>query len=144
MLAISTINSNILIAVIGAIAVLFGGAVTGLVNRRLSRMEVKQEQINTATAQINRAVNHVAPGEPTLIQRVKRNEVEMTNFRDWIQLALSGMSYQIGVTLPKYPAPAPHEDSGAATAEFAANEPNFVPSPAATNEPPESDISHLE
>lgn len=53
--------------------------------------------------QINRAVNHVEEGEPTLIQRVKQNEHESREFHLWVQKALTALAKQVGVHLEEPP-----------------------------------------
>lgn len=53
--------------------------------------------------QINRAVNHVDKGEPTLIQRVKQNEQESREFHMWVQKALTALAKQVGVSLEEPP-----------------------------------------
>lgn len=53
--------------------------------------------------QINRAVNHVEEGEPTLIQRVKRNEEESREFHHWVTRALTALAKQVGVNLDPPP-----------------------------------------
>lgn len=54
-------------------------------------------------SQINRAVNHVGEGEPTLIDRVRTSEKENKEFRDWVVQALHAVANQIGTSLPKPP-----------------------------------------
>jgi uncharacterized membrane protein YhiD involved in acid resistance len=53
--------------------------------------------------QINRAVNHVEKGEPTLIQRVKKNEEESREFQQWVKQALMALAKQVGVLLDEPP-----------------------------------------
>jgi uncharacterized protein (UPF0297 family) len=53
--------------------------------------------------QINRAVNHVGKGEPTLIQRVKKNEEESREYHRWVQQALTALAKQVGVHLDPPP-----------------------------------------
>lgn len=50
--------------------------------------------------QINRAVNHVAKGEPTLIERVRSIEAEQKSFREWVTGALKQVALQVGTKLP--------------------------------------------
>ena len=92
---------QIVVALITASSVL--GAVI-LTNRRMKRIE-------GSTEQINRAVNHVNPGEPTLIQRVKHNEEEQRVFRIWTMKAMQAIGSQVGVNLP----PAPKQTSQSET-----------------------------
>lgn len=54
-------------------------------------------------AQINRAVNHVSEGEPTLIERVRRIEENQSHFRDWVVLALTAVAEQVGTRLETPP-----------------------------------------
>lgn len=53
--------------------------------------------------QINRAVNHVKEGEPTLIERVKNNEEESREFQHWVTRALTALANQVGVHLDPPP-----------------------------------------
>ena len=53
--------------------------------------------------QINRAVNHVNPGEPTLIERVKRIESNTETFNQWVVTALVAVAEQVGTKLPDRP-----------------------------------------
>lgn len=53
--------------------------------------------------QINKAVNHIEKGEPTLIQRVKQNEQESREFHLWVQKALTALAKQVGVHLDDAP-----------------------------------------
>jgi len=50
--------------------------------------------------QINRAVNHVGKGEPTLIERVRGIESEQKEFRRWVSSALRQVAIQVGTHLP--------------------------------------------
>jgi len=54
-------------------------------------------------SQINRAVNHVEKGEPTLIERVKNSEKENKEFREWVVSALLALGDQVGTRLPNSP-----------------------------------------
>lgn len=54
-------------------------------------------------SQINRAVNHVEKGEPTLIERVKTSEKENKEFREWVVSALLALGDQVGTKLPNPP-----------------------------------------
>lgn len=54
-------------------------------------------------AQINRAVNHVSKGEPTLIERVRRIEEDQRHFRDWVVHTLTAVAEQVGTQLPTPP-----------------------------------------
>jgi hypothetical protein len=53
--------------------------------------------------QINKAVNHVSAGEPTLVQRVKNNEKESQEFYAWVKNALTLLARQVGVSLEEPP-----------------------------------------
>lgn len=53
--------------------------------------------------QINKAVNHVGEGEPTLIQRVKNLEMRSEKYAEWESAAFKAIADQIGVTLPERP-----------------------------------------
>jgi HAMP domain-containing protein len=85
MIALDTGTATVLAALIAAIP-----AGIALWNRR-------------ALNQINRAVNHVEKGEPTLIQRVKKNEEESRDFQKWVEQALVALAQQVGVKLDRYP-----------------------------------------
>lgn len=85
MVAIDGGTATVLAALIGAVP-----ASIALWNRR-------------AINQINRAVNHVEQGEPTLIQRVKNNEKEAQEFYSWTKQALISLARQVGVSLDDPP-----------------------------------------
>lgn len=70
-------------------------ATVTLINTRGNRKAIQQ---------INNAVNHVEPGEPTLIQRVKNMELHTSTHIRWTEEALSALAKQIGVNLPTKPA----------------------------------------
>lgn len=59
--------------------------------------------IRKSVSQINRAVNHVDKGEPTLIERVRKAEKENKEFRDWVISALVALGAQVGSKLPEPP-----------------------------------------
>lgn len=59
--------------------------------------------IRKSVSQINRAVNHVEKGEPTLIERVRKAEKENKEFRDWVISALVALGAQVGTRLPEPP-----------------------------------------
>ncbi len=50
-------------------------------------------------SQVNRAVNHVQPGQPTLIQRVTTLEAEQARHRDWTHQSMCAIAHQLGVRL---------------------------------------------
>jgi hypothetical protein len=50
-------------------------------------------------AQVNRAVNHVAAGEPTLVQRVALLEQQQSRHREWTHRAMCVIAHQLGVAL---------------------------------------------
>lgn len=53
--------------------------------------------------QVNRAVNHVAPGEPPLIERVRRLEQRTDMQSQWMADVLELVAAQLGVKLPPHP-----------------------------------------
>lgn len=59
--------------------------------------------IRRSVSQINRAVNHVEKGEPTLIERVRTSERENKEFREWVISALQALGSQVGTKLPPPP-----------------------------------------
>lgn len=59
--------------------------------------------LRKSISQINRAVNHVGKGEPTLIERVKNSERENKEFREWVVSALVALGDQVGTKLPNPP-----------------------------------------
>lgn len=61
-----------------------------LVNARRSSRE---------TSQINRAVNHVRPGSPTLVKRVEHVETKV----DWVVDSVSAIATHVGCHLPSPP-----------------------------------------
>ena len=83
----SVADASIVVALIGLIA-------TYITTRR-NRKDIKQ---------INKAVNHVGDGEPTLIQRVKRLEARSEKHAEWESAAFKAIADQIGVQLPERPA----------------------------------------
>lgn len=54
-------------------------------------------------AQINRAVNHVPDGEPTLIERVVHLEAEVDQHRRWERSAFGALAHHVGCELPPHP-----------------------------------------
>lgn len=52
--------------------------------------------------QINRAVNHVGEGEPTLIDRVRTIESSQREFHEWAIAALKTLATQVGTVLPHH------------------------------------------
>jgi hypothetical protein len=65
-----------------------------LINARRSSRE---------TSQINRAVNHVRPGSPTLVKRVEQVETKV----DWVVDSMSAIATHVGCHLP----PSPNQES---------------------------------
>ena len=59
--------------------------------------------IKRSISQINRAVNHVSEGEPTLIERVRRIEEDQEAFRSWVFEALKAVALQVGTTVSDPP-----------------------------------------
>jgi hypothetical protein len=79
--------------------------VTTLVIASRTRRDVKT---------INRAVNHVGPNEPTLIQRVTELHEDHAAFREWTSQGLVLIGRQVGVKLPDPPEPTASRDADAA------------------------------
>lgn len=59
--------------------------------------------VRRSVSQINRAVNHVQKGEPTLIERVRNIEEDQGHFREWVFSALKAVAIQVGSTVPDPP-----------------------------------------
>lgn len=59
--------------------------------------------LRKSISQINRAVNHVGKGEPTLIERVTTSERDNKEFREWVVTALTALGNQVGTKLPPPP-----------------------------------------
>lgn len=59
--------------------------------------------VRRSISQINRAVNHVKAGEPTLIERVRRIEEDQHHFREWVFHALKAVAVQVGTTVSDPP-----------------------------------------
>lgn len=51
--------------------------------------------------QINRAVNHVGEGEPTLIDRVRGIETSQRDFHEWSIMSMNLLAKQVGTELPE-------------------------------------------
>lgn len=77
-------------AVVVAVLALLFGTSTGIAMR--NRRDIKQ---------INRAVNHVEEGEPTLIQRTRWLEES----QQWNVATLQAVARQVGVDTPPPPPP---------------------------------------
>jgi len=52
---------------------------------------------------VSRAVNHVSPGEPPLIERVRRLERRSDTQTRWLVDVLTILAAQLGVKLPPHP-----------------------------------------
>ena len=90
----STADATVVVALIAMIA-------TPTVIAIRTRRDVRQ---------INRAVNHVAPGEPTLIQRVRDIQADNHEFRLWSAQAIARIAQEVGARLD--PPPAERHDGG--------------------------------
>lgn len=90
----SAADASVLVAVIAMIA-------TPTVIAIRTRRDVKQ---------INRAVNHVGLGEPTLIQRVRDIQADNHEFRLWSAQAITLIAKEVGAHLD--PPPAERHDGG--------------------------------
>lgn len=90
MAVFSTADASIIVAVITLL-----GAVV-----------MRDRQRNKQLDQINRAVNQVMPGEPTLIQRVRMLEQHAHHeraFRHWMRETTIHISQQVGLHIPTPP-----------------------------------------
>lgn len=87
-----------------------GGAVLELDAGELVRKvdEVKQQldSVQQDTAAINRAVNHVPDGAPTLIARVARLEER----HEWLVDAIRTIAARIGIDIPAPPPPTAEQE----------------------------------
>lgn len=83
-------------AVDAGTAQVLGAAVTGISLVIVAWLQVKN---NRHLRVINRSVNHIAEGEPTLIDRVRYAE----QCQEWSTTALSQIAHQVGVGLPPVP-----------------------------------------
>lgn len=61
--------------------------------------------------QINKAVNHVAEGEPTLIQRVRDIQRDNHEFRLWTHESMFRIAKEVGAHLNRPPAQRGHDGS---------------------------------
>ena len=64
---------------------------------------IKMSRTQREVSQVNRAVNHVKPGAPTLIERVAALEREQARHRDWTYDSMCAIAHQLGVKLPPPP-----------------------------------------
>ena len=95
MLAVfSTADATVVVALIAMIA-------TPTIIATKTRRDVQQ---------INRAVNHVGAGEPTLIQRVRDIQSDNHEFRLWSAQAITLIAKEVGAHLD--PPPAGRHDGG--------------------------------
>jgi len=76
--------------VVGILIAQLGGIVVLLIKLARTSEQVRQ---------VNRAVNHVKPGEPTLIQRVTDLEQQQARHRDWTHQSMCAIAHQLGVRL---------------------------------------------
>lgn len=65
------------------------------VSAEVGQVKFKLDGISTEVQQINRAVNHVEPGEITLIQRVRVLE----QHQQWVREVLTALAAQLGVDI---------------------------------------------
>lgn len=79
--------------VVVAVVTLIGGPMAALLIRQKRSIE-----------QINKAVNHVGPNEPTLIQRVRDIQADNADFRAWTHESMKAIAMQVGATLTEPPA----------------------------------------
>ena len=85
------------------LAVVLPSAVTVLVAILSSVTAIRVSRIETGVAQVNRAVNHVPEGSPTLVQRVTR-EAETNRKRwDWTCESVTAIGREVGATLQSPP-----------------------------------------
>lgn len=83
----SVADASIVVALISAVSAI-------LVSTK-SRKDIKQ---------INTAVNHQGPNEPTLIQRVKNIESQSESHALWEIEVFNAIAKQLGIEVPKPPA----------------------------------------
>lgn len=62
---------------------------------QVGQVKVSLDGITTEVQQINRAVNHVEPGEATLVQRVRVLE----QHQQWVRRTLTLLAVQLGVNI---------------------------------------------
>lgn len=98
-----------LLAIDDGTAAVLVAAITGTFGL-LTALLVQQRKTYREVRQVNRAVNHVAPGEPTLVERVQRLERRSDVQTRWLGDVLTLLAAQLGVKLP----PAPREEDEAA------------------------------
>lgn len=91
---------------LNAVAIVIAAVVTTFGGVAIARM-------NKSVKQINRAVNHVSEGAPTLVQRVSLIERQNAVHRRWEQQVFNSFASQLGVKLP----PPPPSESYIPTAE---------------------------
>jgi hypothetical protein len=65
---------------------------------------LKLRKTGRSVDQINHAVNHVADGEPPLIERVRRLEQENKSHREWERHVFELLARHLGVNIPDYDA----------------------------------------
>lgn len=76
-------------------------AIITLIGAPLVTMLVRQRR---SIEQINKAVNHVGPNEPTLIQRVRDIQADNAEFRKWTHDSMKAIAVQVGAKLDDPPA----------------------------------------
>lgn len=82
-------------------------AVAGFFAARANRKDIRQ---------INRAVNHVGPDEPTLIDRVRKletNSERQDSHSRWMHEVIDLFAPQLGVQVPDHPDDLVHQDDEA-------------------------------
>lgn len=82
----SVADASVVVAVISALSAMY------IATR--SRKEIKQ---------INTAVNHQGPNEPTLIERVKRIENQNASHTLWEIKVFNAIAKQLGIEVPQPP-----------------------------------------
>ena len=83
----------------GVALVVFAVGFVVAVALKKSRIEASLGPLSVEVSQINKAVNHVEPGEAPLIQRVR--DLEASD--KWKNDALVAIAHQLGVHLPPHP-----------------------------------------
>lgn len=84
----STGDAAIIVAIITAI----GAPIVAMLVRQKKSID-----------QISTAVNHVSPGEPTLIQRVRDIQADNRDFRQWTHESIKAIALQVGAEIKDPP-----------------------------------------
>jgi hypothetical protein len=69
----------------------------------ISTVLVANRRSGKSLEQINRAVNHIGPGEPTLIERVRKLETasdELNKHSRWVRHSMRELARQMGMQIP--------------------------------------------